>query len=612
MKIYFTLLLISFLNILQAQTDYWQQEVAYTMEIDFDVESHQFDGEQTLVYTNHSPDTLHKVFYHLFYNAFQPGSMMDVRSRTIADPDSRVMDRIEALKENEIGYQHILSLDQDGRPTNYIVDGTVLEVRLPQPILPGKQSVFKMKFKAQVPLQVRRTGRDNKEGISYSMSQWYPKLAEYDEEGWHPDEYIAREFHGVWGSFDVSITIDSDYIIGGTGHLQNANKIGYGYSSKKVKHKKRRPLTWRFKADKVHDFVWAADPDYEHITHTAYDGTEMHFLYQKSNATKEWEKLPAIMAEAFGFVSENFGKYPYDIYSFIQGGDGGMEYPMATLITGERSLGSLVGVSVHELMHSWYQMVLASNEGKYAWMDEGFTSFASTLVMNHLRSKKLIGGTVQEFPFKSSYDNYRRLVNSGVEEPLTTHADHFNVNFAYSIASYVKGAIYLHQMEYIIGKENFDAGLLRYFNTWKFKHPNADRVTRVFEKQSDFILDWYQEYWVNGTKSIDYGIDSVSAKGSQQSVVYLKRYGLMPMPIDIYVTLKNGREIAYTIPLRMMRNHKVEEMGVKYTVAEDWSWVNPSYELNLDIPLDQIEKVEIDKTQRLADISVDNNQWTQP
>ena len=178
----------------------------------------------------------------------------------------------------------------------------------------------------------------------------------------------------------------------------------------------------------------------------------------------------------------------------IQGGDGGMEYPMATLITGERSLGSLVGVSVHELMHSWYQMALGTNESLYAWMDEGFTSWASDEVMNHLRGQGLIPGRALDDPHASDYQGYVNFAKSGFEEPLITHADHFVTNTAYGIAAYVKGAVFLAQLEYVIGKEAFRKGMLRYYNTWKFKHPNANDFIRVMEKQSGLELDWYREY----------------------------------------------------------------------------------------------------------------------
>ena len=216
----------------------WQQKAEYKMEIDFDVEKHQLSGKQKLKYKNNSPDTLDRLFYHLFFNAFQPGSMMDMKSRTVQDPDPRVGDRISTLSENEIGFQKISSLKQNGEELTFDHVGTILEVKLKKPILPGKTVTLEMEFDAQVPIQIRRSGRDNSEGISYTMTQWYPKLCEYDYQGWHANPYVGREFHGVWASFDVKIKIDKKYVIGGTGRLQNAEKIGFGYQKDKSKDKK--------------------------------------------------------------------------------------------------------------------------------------------------------------------------------------------------------------------------------------------------------------------------------------------------------------------------------------------------------------------------------------
>jgi hypothetical protein len=201
-----SILVVFFFGSIAAQnnTTYWQQKADYKMEIDMDVSNWQYNGKQVLTYTNNSLDILDRVFYHLYFNAFQPGSEMDVRSRTVADPDQRVGDRISKLTPSEMGYIKLLSLTQDGVILNYEVVGTVLEVTLARPIEPGESTVFNMEWDAQVPVQVRRSGRNNAEGIALSMTQWYPKLAEYDFQGWHADPYIYREFYGVWGDFDAS------------------------------------------------------------------------------------------------------------------------------------------------------------------------------------------------------------------------------------------------------------------------------------------------------------------------------------------------------------------------------------------------------------------------
>ena len=588
-----------------SQADRWQQAADYTMTIDFDVETHQFTGQQTIVYTNNSPDRLNRAFYHLYFNAFQPNSMMDVRSRTIADPDRRVRDRILGLSETEIGYQKIKSLKQDGVKCKFKVVGTILEVDLAKAIAPGSQTTLVIEFEAQVPIQIRRSGRNSREGIDYSMTQWYPKLCEYDYQGWHANPYVAREFHGVWGNFDVTITIDRNYILGASGVLQNPNEIGHGYAEKgaTITPPKGNKLSWNFLAKNVHDFAWAADPDYTHEIKKMDDGTVFHFLYQKTEDNQDaWAQLPDMTNTALNYINKKFGKYPYPVYSIIQGGDGGMEYPMATLITGNRPIASLLGVTVHELFHSWYQMILGTNESLYPWMDEGFTSYGSNLTMQHVMDS----GSDRN-PHAGSYFGYKRIVESGLEEPMTTHSDHYSTNSAYGTAAYSKGAVFLHQLSYIIGQAALDRGMLSYFNTWKFKHPNVNDFIRIMEKESGLELDWYKEYWVHTTHTIDYGIKNVEADGASTNIT-MERLGKMPMPIDLIVTRKNGKKEHYYFPMRIMRGEKTEShYGVDMSVEEDWPWTHPTYDFVIPCKLSKIEKIEIDPSERMADLDRKNN-----
>lgn len=586
-----------------SQDNYWQQRVEYKMNIDFDVETNQFIGTQDLDYYNNSPDTLYRVYYHLYFNAFQPGSMMDMRSLTIEDPSSKIADRISKLTEEETGYHKVNSLKQDGVEVDYKVEGTILEVTLPNPIPPGSKSNFYMTFESQVPIQIRRCGRDNEEGIEYSMAQWYPKMAEYDERGWHAHPYVAREFYAPWGDFEVTINIDKNYVIGGTGILLNPEEIGYGYEEEGVEVKRKgKKLKWRFKAENVHDFMWAADPDYVHKKVKTSDSTTIHFFYQENLSTENWEKLPELTVAAFEYINENFGDYPYTDFSVVQGGDGGMEYPMSTLITGNRSLGSLVGVTVHEMLHSWYQGVLATNESYYAWMDEGFTSYATSLTMSQLFS-----GSSSK-PLSNNYRGYFTLAASGKEEPLSTHADQFETNFAYGLGSYSKGAVSVGQLGYIIGEKKLSEGLLAYYNQWKFKHPDLNDFIRVMEKTSGIELDWYYDYWINSTKKIDYAVDTAiaSVKGTK---ITLSKKGKMPMPIDLVITKTDGTQVMYYIPLGIMRGEKENESGMERVIAPDWYWTHPEYNLDIDIKLSDIKNIEIDPSQRMADVDRDNNSY---
>lgn len=569
------------------------------MDVRLDVNTHRLNGTQKLVYYNNSKDTLTKVYYHLFFNAFQPGSMMDVRSRNIADPDRRVGDRISKLKPDEIGYQKILSMKQDGKDITHHTEGTILEVDLAKPILPNSKTTFELRFEAQVPVQIRRSGRDNREGIAYSMTQWFPKIAEYDHLGWHAYQYVAREFHAPFGDYDVKITLDPKYIVAGTGKLQNPEKIGYGYEKPGTQvSRPQGDLTWHFKAKDVIDFAWAADPDYIHDRVQVPDGPELHFFYQEKPA-ENWKKMQPFAVKFFEFMNKTFGKYPYDTYSIIQGGDGGMEYPMCTLILGEGSLSGLIGVMAHEAAHSWYQAVLASNEALYPWIDEGFTDFASQEYESFIANEKPT--------HQGSYQAYFNLVKSGLQEPISQPSDHYNTNRAYSTAAYAMGTVFLHQLKYIVGEEVFYKGMRRYYNTWKLKHPEPNDFIRVMEKVSGMQLHWYMNYWVNTTKKIDYGVQSVVGK-DDKTLITLQRLGDFPMPIDVVVTLRDGSRHMYYIPLNEMLGSKgIEDQSMERTDLVAWPWVNPQYTLSADYPASEIASIEIDPSMRMADIDRKNN-----
>lgn len=581
-----------------AQQYRWQQRVEYTMNVALNTKTHILEGTQKLVYHNNSPDTLKTIYYHLYFNAFQPGSMMDVRSRYIVDPDPRISDRIGRLKPDEIGYQKVRALKQDGKSVTMREHGTLLEVTLAQPLLPGSRTVLDMQFEAQVPVQIRRSGRNNNEGIDYSMTQWYPKLAEYDHEGWHLNPYIAREFHSVWGDYQVNITLDSRYTVAATGVLLNADSIGHGYESpgKKVKRQNRSTLIWRFSAKNVHDFAWAADPDYHHLRTRVPDGPELHFFYQPNAKTKVWESLPEVTSRFFQFMSDHVGPYPYETYSVIQGGDGGMEYPMATLIVGEGRPASTVSTVFHEVAHSWFQGVLATNEVTHHWMDEGFAQYYQN------EAKGVIMGEAD--PHSRAYEGYRLLARAGKEEPMAQWADFFTTNDAYRVAAYFKGCILLRHLRYIVGDENFGKAMRAYYATWQFRHPEPNDFIRIMEKTSGMQLKWHLNLWTTTTKQIDYAVQGIE-KDAGRSIVRLTRKGELPMPIDLRVTFRDGTEQMIHIPLN--ETFGTKPVAPSWHVASTWNWVEPNYSLEVTHPDKQIARIDIDPSGALADVRPEDN-----
>ena len=598
-----------FLGLIMFQStkgQYWQQAVEYTMEVALDHESATYSGVQKIVYTNNSPETLNKVFYHLYFNAFKPGSEMAVRQRSSADKNTRFKISLDSLAPNQAGYLRVSGLTQNGVLLNPIDSETILEVPLNSPIAPGKSALFELAFEGHVPDVIRRAGKNSSEGVAFSMAQWYPKMAEYDSEGWNADPYTGREFHGVWGDFDVKITLDKDFMVAASGYLQNAETIGKGYSDRKRAKTKKGKITWHYIAPMVHDFTWAADVDYIHDTYPGPNDVDLHFFYKNDpEIIENWKKLQPHTAELMEYYNSKVGQYPYKQYSVVQGGDGGMEYAMLTLITGGRNYGSLFGVTAHELAHSWFQHVLATNETKHEWMDEGFTSFISSLAENEILNQN------KDFPLEGSYRGYYALAASGGEMPQSTNANRYYHNYAYERTAYSKGAVFLGQLSYIVGKEKVFEILQTYYNEWKFKHPLPNDLRRIAERISGIQLQWFLTDWTQTTNTINYSIDAVE-EAPDGTTIRLKRKEVMPMPLEILIQYKNGEVELHYIPISLMRGEKENPYSLEWKIQPDWPWANLNYSFTIDKEKNQIEAIVIDPSNLMADIDKTDNFYVAP
>lgn len=596
----------------KAQPGYWQQRIKYAMDVNLDVNTNKVTGKQNISYTNNSPDTLKQIFIHLYWNAFKPGSMMDMACKAAdkivigtaadgtprTDYDRRFRVRISDMKPEEQGACTITKFLFNGKPQQTKLFETILLVNLDKPVLPNSTVVFNTEFECQVPKLSRRAGRDNAEGVRYSMGQWYPKVAEYDKTGWHADQYIGMEFYGVWGDYDVNISLDKNYKVGATGELLNKNEIGWGYDKEgtALKNTSSSLRTWKFSGKNITDFVWSADPDYKHITRKTSAGTLMHFIYKDDPAIDAlWNTTADTVAMILPYLNKTFGRYPYPVYSFLHGGGGGTEYSMATLIRN----GSLE-TAVHELCHSWYQMMLGTNENMYGWMDEGFTDYAQAKALAWVRKKQFV-------PQTDDYESYYRLAKSKFDETMSTASNSYTTNFAYNTNSYYKGALFLYQLGYITGESNLEKILLEYYKQWAFKHPGPDDLINVAEKISGMQLKWYKDYMVNTTKTIDYAIDSLWEEGGE-SKIRIKRNGLMPMPIDVQLTFRDSSTALHYVPLNLMFGEKPAENDKQSrTVHEAWRWTDPTFTFSFKQKIATLIKVEIDPTKRLADIDRRNN-----
>ncbi len=592
---------LCFFNV-QAQ-EYWQQEVEYEIDVDLNSRNHSLKGDLVLSYTNNSPEYLNEVFYHLYWNAFQPGSMLsNMANIPTLFKDNAISDKIEKFKNSEWGEQIIEELTLNGEVLSFYIDQTILHAKLSKPIKPGETVIFKIKYTTRIPKLVERGGRKGPEGVDYSFTQWYPKICVFDKDGWHPDIYVAREFYGDYGTFNVNITADSDYLIGGSGVLQNADEIGHGYSDKFIKHRKGKRLTWNFVAKNVHDFSWVADKKFIHERSKTRSGIDLHFIYRKDKKSSRFlskEKFKDDVKNYFSFMEKRFGSYDWPQFTIIQGGEGAMEYPMATVMQVQsNSYEGLLSTVIHEASHMWYYGMLGTDEQQYSWMDEGFTSFAEDEAMNFLLGKNVLN------PHNNYLSRFSKVATTSWIEPTATLANYFDGKCPYQLAAYMKGSLFLVQLRGIIGEEVFWSTMHRYKKEWAFKHPNPREFIRIAEKESGMILDWYLNLWIQTNKYSDPSIDSVYSDDERFTQVILSRNGSLPLPVDLKVILKSGLEENYTIPLSSMFGSKKN-----YINLGPWNYTQRSRVFSLNTSIKDIKKIILDPNYWIADVKRKNNDW---
>lgn len=590
------------------QNAYYQQYAQYKMDIDVDANNFTYAGKQTITYSNNSPDELKVIYFHLYWNAFKPNSMMDQRVQSQGKSgDSRLqvngISRLASIPKDQEGAQNIHWIKQNGKNIKFDIQETIMKVYLDKPVKANSTTTLTMEWDAVIPQQIRRAGRNNSEGIDLTMTQWYPKIAEYDYDGWATFDYVGREFHSPFADFEVNIKIDKDYVIGAGGTLENPSEVKGYQSNASVKTDSKNKATWKWTAKNILDFAFAADRDYTVENFTILDGPKIYYVYQKSDKTIFWETSKPYITKFFQIMNATFGRYVYPSYAFIQGGDGGMEYGMCTMILGEAtSLDGLVGLMVHEAGHSWNQQMMAYNESVRPWMDEGFTSYYEDLVMYQLFPPQ----SPVANPFVSAINSYINFTKTGKEEPAVWLADHHDDGRAYSFASYVKGELFLVQLGYIVGEQNLSLIMKDFYEQWHLKHPTERDFMHIAQKISGMDLKWFLHYWINTTKTIDYSVKAVKYD-TDSTTITLENKGQVPMPIDFSILKKDGSVVNYQIPLNMTRTWKTKDIYGDFQTLGYWPWTQKEYTFTIPYSKSQISALGIDFSQRLADVNPTDN-----
>lgn len=663
MRIYGLLMLLFTAGAVRAQSQAcgWQQDAHYTIDAELDTRTHRLSGREKIQYTNHAPDTLHALYLNLYVNAFRKHSRM----RQYQDERYRAFggSLLGYYPDYILGNMEILGVyDGQGRVLFDEEDDTILKVSLREPLAPGGRVTVYIEFEETVPFLIRRMGRRNREGIDYSMAQWYPKLCVYDRNGWHLDTYLGREFYGEFATYEVSLTLPEAYVIGATGTLVNASSPGAmmqipadstrrdrldeqtrvpsypavdnpdqpdtllnqnheleellsRFSSLSTEMASGGQRTWRFRAERVHDFAWCADPDYRYDS-VLCGPTRVHFLYLPSVA-RQWERMKEWTGAILDYMNAHVGPYPYPDLTIAQAGDGGMEYPSIAFITGNRPPYSLASVTAHEVIHNWFYGALANDEVHEAWMDEGITSYYTTRVMNTLFGRYAMRDYGTPFKQKhypnedalvSTFASYEWWAKQGWEEKTLTHSDRFISDESYAYSVYTKGHVFMNVLEYYFGREAFDRLMRRYYETHAFTHVSTDGFRRFLEQESGTELEWLFEQWLGTTRTCDYGIRDIDGRwvveGGRRfyaAEIHLRRYGLIEMPLDVVVTLKNKSQYGYRIPAHML---DADKPGLERRPV--WDFSTRAYTLILELD-DAIESVAIDTSRMMPDANRRDN-----
>lgn len=572
----------------------WQQRVHYRIDAALDPLGHEVAGVETLTVWNESPDTLRELYWHLYLNAFQPGSNLARRFASNGDFD------VERLSRSQQGSERIRSASLLGGDTLRVEsDDTVARTALPRPLAPGESLSVRFSFVSRIPGYADRSGR---QGRYYFVGQWYPKLAVYDRFGWHAEQHMGNEFYGDFGAFDVRIALPRSYLLAYPGLLTNESEVypdsilarihAPGESAVTIwdMRRARAPRdsagwgglgparVWRVHADSIHDFAWAACENW--IWRRArWNGIDVN-TYHRDGDAPAWMDFAAMGARLVEGMAARFGPYPYPRYSFIAAPvrAGGMEYPGLTFITTRRyPAGSrrVEEICLHELAHSWFYGMLGSNETEQAFLDEGFTSYATTAVIEMQHGRE---GNMQlrpsRWPWLEPPDDFRSRVwrsyldyeaRSPAEDPVNTFADRFRTAGAYYPASYYKTEVGLWTLRHLLGPAAFDAALRQYVSNWRFHHPYAEDFYAAFDAATGGSWDWFFRSWFERTDAVDVGLTglrtfpadrgggALAASPGERSDSFrvelaLRSRGGLDLPVEVELSGEGGARRTVTVP----------------------------------------------------------------
>jgi hypothetical protein len=562
---------------------YWQQRADYVIRATLDTGTRSVQGEERITYTNNSPDTLRYVWLQVEQNLFNSESRgfrvfgQDPRFGTkgaeVAVHLLKVGEPATAATRAKPGARARAAVPARSLP--YTVNGTVMRVDLARPLPPTGKQQLELGWSFPFGANNNRMGVEDLDGSTiYEVAQWYPRMVVYDDvRGWNTEQYLGQgEFYLEYGSFDVSLTVPADMIVAATGTLQNPDEVLTAAQRARLARARTsdqtvvirgqdeigdpasRPptqsptLTWRFTADSVRDFAWATARHFIWDAVGVNGGRTLAMSFYPPSAEPQWKEATQYAKTAIEYYSKQWLTYPYPVASNVNGIEGGMEYPMIVFCHNRTDAQALYSVTDHEFGHTWFPMVVGSNERLYGWMDEGFNSF-----MNHYSFPRKFPGaplpTARGVP-----DTYIKNALSGDEEAIMTPADRMRTNENWRQALYNKPALGLVLLrDHITSPERFDPVFREYIRRWAYKHPTPADFFRTMEDGLGEDLSWFWRSWFYTTDRLDQAVDSVAVSDSAGVVskVYLRNAGQMPMPVELALTMDDGTSQRLHLPVEI-------------------------------------------------------------
>jgi hypothetical protein len=537
---------------------YWQQRVDYRITATLDTARRQIQGRETIHYANNSPDPLSYLWMFVEQNICAAASV----TRQLDQPPLTFLGSTFDFSCKD--FKGGVTLDRvsvGGRAIRPTVYGTIMRVDLPRPLPAG--GALDVEIAWHFPVPDYGAGRMGRDGSLYEIAQWYPRLAVYDDvRGWNHEPYIgAGEFYLEYGGFDVSITVPANYVVGATGTLRNPEMVLTPVQRSRLAAARQslepvavitaaeagvtgrtRPaasgqLTWRFTADSVRDFAFAAAPNFRWDA-SGYNGILVHTLYRPS--APEWEEANRMVRDALRYYSEQWYRYPYPQITSVEGPIEGMEYPMITFDPRAPTREERQWVLSHELGHQWMPMVVGSNERLYPWMDEGFNTFIDLAGAARYFAGTAYGDSIEVHPLHLYADH----AIAGQEQPLISRPVEVKDLFW---TGYQKPALMMQTLRYeVLGKERFDHAFREYLKVWAFKHPTPADFFRLMRDASGMDLDWFWRDWVFTTARLDQAVDSVGAEK-----IYLASRATMTLPLEMDVIYADGTTERIRLPVEM-------------------------------------------------------------